>query len=129
MKARCSNPKHKSFARYGGRGITFDPRWSEFAAFLEDMGERPEGTTLERRDNAGPYNKENCIWATPTAQARNKRNNRPMTLGDRTQTLAAWADELDIVPSTLSYRVQSGWSDEAALTTPVEERLRYRRNR
>src|SRR6187399_254745 len=73
MKARCRNPKHRAFARYGGRGIDYDPRWEQLDAFIADMGPRPHGgLSLERLDNDRGYCKENCVWADRTAQSRNR---------------------------------------------------------
>lgn len=70
---RCQNPKHKHFADYGGRGITFCDRWLDFRNFLADLGERPKGHTLDREDPQGNYEPGNCRWATPSEQMLNQR--------------------------------------------------------
>lgn len=73
MKTRCNNPEHESYPNYGGRGITVCSSWEIFENFLKDMGEKPEGLTLERINNELGYSKDNCCWATRAEQNRNKR--------------------------------------------------------
>lgn len=123
MKARCYNPRNKSFYRYGGRGVTVCDRWLEsFENFLEDMGERPEGLTLERKLNKGNYEPSNCVWDTPKAQANNRDSNCLLTYDGRTQTIQQWSEEVPIKRATLLQRYHAGWDAHEILTTPVTDK-------
>lgn len=73
MKQRCLNPKATGYHNYGGRGIIICERWMEFENFLSDMGERPEGMSLDRINNDGNYEPSNCKWSTPKEQFKNSR--------------------------------------------------------
>jgi hypothetical protein len=76
MIARCSNPKRPDYKNYGGRGILVCDQWKIFANFLADMGQKPEDLTLDRIDNNGNYEPNNCRWATLSEQRRNQRTLR-----------------------------------------------------
>jgi hypothetical protein len=79
MKSRCQNPNHERFKDWGGRGIAVCEHWQKFENFLADMGERPEGTTIERIDNSKGYEPGNCKWATSEEQTANKRPKPPVS--------------------------------------------------
>lgn len=127
MKDRCRNPKNPYYHNYGGRGITVCAEWDEsFVAFLRDVGERPSPAhTLDRKDNNGNYEPHNVRWVTKKQQAHNMRKNRLLTFNGKTQTLAAWAEEIGLVPSTLHHRLfVAGLSVEKALTMPRSQGVR-----
>ena len=109
MRARCNNPNHKSFARYGGRGISVCRRWNSFVCFIADVGWRPSNKhSLERKNNHGNYEPSNVIWATRTVQGRNKRNNRLVTFDGQTMCLSAWAEKFGISYVTFHARLTRG---------------------
>lgn len=115
MVGRCHNPESSAYKNYGARGVKVCEKWRKFEGFIEDMGERPPGKTLERINNDGDYCKENCKWADIKTQSRNKRSNVWVTLDGKTQIIADWAKELGIPANTISYRIKSGWTAEEAL--------------
>lgn len=116
MRQRCTNPNDKRYANYGGRGIVFVDRWSEFANFLQDLGRRPSPKhTLDRTDNDGPYSPANCAWATHSEQANNRSNNRVLSVEGRQITLAQASKDYGIPYSALKCRLRRGWSDAEAV--------------
>lgn len=107
---RCTNPRGKDWANYGGRGIAVDPRWRVFENFLADMGRRPAPTlSVDRIDNDGPYAPGNCRWATHRVQSRNSRQNVLYEYGGRVKPLCDWADESGINRITFYWRFKQGW--------------------
>lgn len=105
MKNRCGNPKAEDYPYYGGRGITFDPRWADFAAFLADMGEPPAGLTLDRKDGDKNYNKGNCRWANRKTQSRNRKYCQAYTYEGLTLQTWEWAEHLGIKLATFHHRL------------------------
>lgn len=108
MLARCLRPKHKRFADYGGRRISVCERWHVFENFLQDMGDPPPGTVLDRRNNNEGYSPNNCRWATRIESARNCRSNAVIAHNGVTATMAEWAERLNLPYSTLQSRRQDG---------------------
>ena len=108
-KDRCHNPLSKDFKRYGGRGIEMSPEWrGSFEKFFSDMGVRPKGMSLERKDTNGPYSKDNCEWATPVQQARNRRNSIYIEWNGSVTHLSVIADELGITYGAAYLRLKRG---------------------
>ena len=120
IKTRCYNQNSKFYAGYGGRGILMCDRWRDsFVAFFSDMGERPDGLTIERVNNDMGYSAENCVWASRKAQSRNRRGRRYLTVDGETKTLAEWADTSGVSIRTMWARLDSGWSHERVVRTKV----------
>lgn len=117
MKRRCLNKKCNVYEYYGGRGITFDPRWKKFKEFLRDMGKCPDNKlTLERKDSNKNYSKENCCWADRNAQARSKRNTRWVLLNDEKITVYELADRFNVKRATMNT-----WIDRKGLQYAAEK--------
>lgn len=121
MIARCTDPKHQFYRYYGGKGVTVCDSWiSSFANFLNDMGLKPKGTSLDRINPNGNYEPSNCRWATKTEQARNVSDIRTVTHNGKTQTIASWAEELGVKACTLHMRLFRGWSVADTLEKPIK---------
>jgi len=122
MKKRCLDPNNISYPNYGGRGIIICDRWvNSFENFYNDMGVKPNTNySIERIDNNGNYEPNNCRWASSKEQSSNRRNNRFITFNGRTKTLSQWAKFIGISKETLSIRINRlNWSIEKALTEPL----------
>lgn len=126
MKQRCSNPKTHSYRWYGARGVKVCDRWLDsFTNFLEDMGAKPDGRSLDRIDNYGDYEPTNCRWATHDQQVDNTRRNVicvvegqkvPLSLIVRTKNLSA--KEARAIYKRIKVH---GWSVDRAFTEPIRQ--------
>jgi hypothetical protein len=116
MKERCTNAKYQYYARYGGRGISYDPAWNEFEAFFADMGSCSAGLSLDRIDSSAGYNKQNCRWADIETQLSNTSQNVYLTYNGETLTAAQWGRKLSMPVHLIYSRARSGWSVERTLS-------------
>lgn len=121
MRSRCQNEGDPVYPYYGGRGIAVCSRWLDFAAFLADMGERPDGMTLDRfPNNDGDYEPKNCRWATSAEQARNRRSNIYATLNGETKCLLDWCQELNVQYDRTRWLIRAkGMTPECAVLFPA----------
>lgn len=116
MVDRCTNKNTSHFSHYGGRGISVCDRWRSFSNFYADMGDRPDGMTLDRIDVNGNYEPCNCRWASKVVQATNQRTNVLLSRGGVTKPVSVWASELNIRATTIYGRLRRGWPPEKALS-------------
>ena len=115
MMDRCLNPKNNTFHSYGAKGITVCQRWIDgFKFFLEDMGPRPDGCSIDRIDNSGNYEPSNCRWADISTQASNKTNNRFIIVNGVRATMAEQCRKYELNPMLVIYRVRKGMTYEEA---------------
>lgn len=118
MNDRCNSQNASEYKWYGGRGVSICDRWKSFNNFLQDMGERPKGTSLDRIDVNGNYEPSNCKWSNIKEQANNTQRNIFITHNGQTKTVAVWADCLGLKYDTLFARLYKyGWPIEVALAS------------
>lgn len=116
IKSRCLSPSSSSWDRYGGRGIKVCDRWLDsFDLFCEDMGERPDGYSIERNDSNGDYEPSNCRWASIYEQANNKRTTVRLTVDGVTRSCTEWAKITGLSNASIRKRILVGDTDEEAL--------------
>ena len=102
MIARCYNPNNARYSDYGGRGITVSDSWKMFENFYSDMGDRPDGLSLDRLDNSKGYSRENCAWAPIYLQNTNKRNNRYLVAFGISLPITWWGGLIEMGSSQLN---------------------------
>ena len=110
MKQRCLNKNKQNYHFYGGKGISICDRWlNSFENFLEDMGERPSGMSLDRVNSEKDYCKENCRWSTAKQQANNRKSNTPITFDGLTLTMEECAKKLGLTRNCIKQRIHRKW--------------------
>ena len=116
MKKRCNTPSCKAYKNYGGRGITICDEWLNYNIFLADMGEKPEGHSIERINNNLGYCPENCKWIPRKEQSKNRRNVRYIEAFGKKQTILEWSAETGLSYYTIYLRLRRGISEEKSVT-------------
>lgn len=120
MKYRCDHPNHSS-GNYDG--ISYCESWSQFENFFADMGERPQGTTLDRINPYGDYEPNNCRWADPITQGNNKTNNVFYLMDGEYLTLPQIARKYNISRSNLANKIYiMNWDIDTAVSYLIERR-------
>lgn len=124
MIQRCNNPKSTKYPMYGAKCIKVCDEWMDFSKFLEDMGERPEGHTIDRINGNDGYHPSNCKWSSLVEQQNNLKSNLVVRYQDNDYKLQELARMLNIKSSTLLYRVKRGWSDSDLSSQPQQGKIR-----
>lgn len=130
--ARCYDPSVRGYKFYGAKGITVCDRWrfgeddlSGLECFYQDLGERPTPThSIDRKNNRGNYEPDNCHWATRREQALNRSDNHLVTFQNQTLSVTEWGEILPISRATIYQRLAAHWPVEIALTWPLNKHYR-----
>ena len=120
MIDRCENEANKSYNTYGKKGIKVCEEWHDVSKFLKwaKRNGYEDDLTIDRIDSTKGYCPENCRWVNRKVQNNNTSRNHFLSYKGKTQTLAQWAEEININYACLKSRINMGWSVEKALTTP-----------
>ena len=124
MRSRCLNENDRHYDNYGGRGIKICKRWMKFENFWKDMGNRPQGMSIDRIDRDGDYIPDNCRWATKRLQQNNRKANHYIEIDGVKQSLSDWAREKGMSTQTIHWRLRSGWSEREAILVPTQKHIR-----
>lgn len=122
MKSRCLDERHERFPHYGAKGVKICQRWIDsFDNFMDDMGKRPEGTTLDRIDSKGNYEPSNCRWATYSEQTLNTSSTLWINDNGENICLTYFAKKYGIPPTTIKHRINRGDSIDQLKEKPIEK--------
>ena len=119
MKQRCYNTNSQNFKYYGGKGVSVCDEWRNNSQAFYDWAMThgyKDGLTLDRIDNDGNYEPQNCRWVTPKQQGRNRSNNVFYEFNGETKTGSQWCEEYGVSYTTFKDRLERGWTIEQALT-------------
>lgn len=121
MRQRCTVPENPAYEDYGGRGITICDRWlNSPQAFIDDMGLKPTPAhELDRIENDGGYEPNNCRWVLRKTNCRNRRSNRRLEHAGEILCLAEWSERSGVPRDTLRKRLEAGWDISRAITASV----------
>lgn len=118
MKGRCLNPRNKDYPKYGGRGVTVYLRWHDFMNFFADMGRRPSPShTVDRINNDGNYEPENCRWATMAEQCSHRKTCRYLEVDGKVMTITQWERHVGMNKGIIRQRLRLGWPAALAVST------------
>lgn len=125
MRDRCFNPRNKSYKNYGGRGITVCDEWlndpNSFVDWALEHGYKPN-LSIDRIDNDGDYEPNNCRWVTLSENNQNRRSSKYFAISGEAKNLQQWCDLYDIPRTAVERRLSLGWDIERALSTPIRKR-------
>jgi hypothetical protein len=124
MIRRCNNPNRENYKDYGGRGISVCDEWMTFEGFYRDMGDPPQGMSIERNDVNGNYEPSNCRWATIKEQQLNTTRSRFVVVDGEKLNVSTAAAKYGLSTTILKWRLDQGWPDDVAVKRPLRKMAR-----